>query len=1376
MSESRHIFLSYRSSEVDFALRLAADLKNAGVNLWMDRLDINPGDDWRKSLESAVYSSAAVISILSAGYVTSKYCKRELARADRLGRPIFPVLLDMIHETDWPLEIERQQYIDFSCWQDDEVVYQEKVNTLVDILKEKFAGQISVVPDLETQYLTNLVAELETQYGFSEYLESSTDADKLLNRDMIRPEPHNARLWLGQRMFELHVVTPVDDQEFSWQEPFQRRRIVKDIYDALAKHQQIVLIGAPDSGKTTMLQHLVLDAVYAYQATTDAPIPFFLDLIGWDDDTTFEAFVRSNWPLDSDPIKLLTQGRLALYLDGLNELWGDKLDKVRALRNWLSSHKDTGQIVITCREKSYDSDLELGLPIIQIGPLDRGNIESFAINYLGEDIAPILLSQLLPHNNWEEDYKHFLYELAKDPVLLSALIIVYKSSAFGYTPENLGMLLKAAVLEIWAREQQGEPTTDIVFEELETALADLAYTMIQDDFDIYIPVEYALEIMGDERQLFAAVNLNLLNLKYGNVRFVYDVFKDYFAAIALSSYEITHKLSPPRIGQGGECQPNKWDRPIIILSGLLPEQHVNLIEIAKQNPFLALECLASGLNVSDRLIDPVVGQLIQVANTPENDARVATAKILAKINYDLALPILLEAMRDGQWDVRWAAMLSLQDLEVSMLPGLTEVLEELDYNTQESAYSAIRHLGESALPTLFGLLQHETWKTRRSAAWALGVIKDAAAVPALVQALYDEDNLVSAEAATALAGMHSVDAIPWLVENLNHANWRVRKATAQTLSEIGTAAIPFVLRMLDHQMSRVRRLAVEILVDVDTAEVTSALLQASHDPSADVRGAAISALDGREDGQVVSRLIECLNDTAKTKQNRKRICDIAARILTSMDSSQDLSAVKYGQIATQPIPDSISKDVKAMPANAKGSAATAKDRLKRSSSKNRVAHDPDLPLAEALQHADWRIRLQAIEKATAIEVSSVTAFLLIQSLDDVDVRVRLAALKAIPTDNIEACVNAWQKSLKHHDATFLEASIDYIVSLGKRATPLLIELLKINDSNIRAQSLSLLGRLGDERAVPALINFLSDREMVKAFNQPLSEIAAQSLRQLATPTALDALEAQQTEPNSVPKTVPANANGDHRLILTAILARLHESEWGDKEEAAKALREYAKTMHGIHDPVIIKLLEQALTDSAWIVRWAAAEALAWIGDQTAVPALTKIIRDPNWTVRIAVIRALLEIGDNQASQYILPLLKDNNGTVREAAAEALGFLGNPESVDGLAACLFDTEPLVRLASVVALGKISDLTVVEPLIAALSDEDSHVRWASADAMRHIRSERVVPKLIDRLDDVEGPYWEDKRICDLAAEALTNIGTADAKAALEAWRKKQPMLDE
>jgi TIR domain len=60
------IFVSYRNLELELALRLAADLKNVGVHIWMDRLDgIIAGDDWRGAIEQAITNCPAMIAVLS---------------------------------------------------------------------------------------------------------------------------------------------------------------------------------------------------------------------------------------------------------------------------------------------------------------------------------------------------------------------------------------------------------------------------------------------------------------------------------------------------------------------------------------------------------------------------------------------------------------------------------------------------------------------------------------------------------------------------------------------------------------------------------------------------------------------------------------------------------------------------------------------------------------------------------------------------------------------------------------------------------------------------------------------------------------------------------------------------------------------------------------------------------------------------------------------------------------------------------------------------------------------------------------------------------------------------------------------------------------
>jgi len=115
----KHIFVSYRSLEAEFALKIATDLRNSGVSIWMDRLDgIRGADDWRRSIEQGLRDSMALIAILSPDYINSKYCLRELSSADEINVSIFPLLLRAVPKEMIPIEIRRIQYIDFRNWRD----------------------------------------------------------------------------------------------------------------------------------------------------------------------------------------------------------------------------------------------------------------------------------------------------------------------------------------------------------------------------------------------------------------------------------------------------------------------------------------------------------------------------------------------------------------------------------------------------------------------------------------------------------------------------------------------------------------------------------------------------------------------------------------------------------------------------------------------------------------------------------------------------------------------------------------------------------------------------------------------------------------------------------------------------------------------------------------------------------------------------------------------------------------------------------------------------------------------------------------------------------------------------------------------------------
>lgn len=139
----KHIFMSYRSTEEDFALKLVRDLRKRGFPIWMDQLEgIKPGDNWVQALQDGLNAAYGLIAALSPDYTKSSYCRKELQRMSSLGRPIIPVLIADLPKEDHPLEIQSTQWVDFREWQD-EAVY----NDMLDKLAAAIQDQMDVQPE-----------------------------------------------------------------------------------------------------------------------------------------------------------------------------------------------------------------------------------------------------------------------------------------------------------------------------------------------------------------------------------------------------------------------------------------------------------------------------------------------------------------------------------------------------------------------------------------------------------------------------------------------------------------------------------------------------------------------------------------------------------------------------------------------------------------------------------------------------------------------------------------------------------------------------------------------------------------------------------------------------------------------------------------------------------------------------------------------------------------------------------------------------------------------------------------------------------------------------------------------------------------------------
>lgn len=88
-----HIFISYSKLDIDFARYLRALLEAEGFRVWMDEARLHPGEDWWESIMQNIDTCAALLVVMTPEAQTSKWVQREILYAEKLNRPIFPVLL-----------------------------------------------------------------------------------------------------------------------------------------------------------------------------------------------------------------------------------------------------------------------------------------------------------------------------------------------------------------------------------------------------------------------------------------------------------------------------------------------------------------------------------------------------------------------------------------------------------------------------------------------------------------------------------------------------------------------------------------------------------------------------------------------------------------------------------------------------------------------------------------------------------------------------------------------------------------------------------------------------------------------------------------------------------------------------------------------------------------------------------------------------------------------------------------------------------------------------------------------------------------------------------------------------------------------------------
>jgi HEAT repeat protein len=606
----------------------------------------------------------------------------------------------------------------------------------------------------------------------------------------------------------------------------------------------------------------------------------------------------------------------------------------------------------------------------------------------------------------------------------------------------------------------------------------------------------------------------------------------------------------------------------------------------------------------------------------------------------------------------------------------------------------------------------------------------------LLNAIGDDDWRVRRAAVSALSRRSSSDVIAAVLEALrnDHHNFSVLSSAIELLASGETEVVEPLLELLRTGEPDLRLQAALVLGERGDARAAPALLETLSEPDDNLRFHAIEALGKLKASAAVDRLIGIaesgdffLGFPALDALARIGDSTIAPRLVPLL--THELLRGPVANVLGSIGDDDVVEPLTALLNEATAPTEIVADALARVSNRFEERYHDAEHIADrvrgAISATGTQNLLDAVQHARAEDLPSIAKVL--AWLEGPAVDRALTLLLALPSVRAKA--------------------VEYLVRQGPRVVDLLIEQLAAEDLDTRHAAIVGLGRIGDRRATPALLDVL-------AAEPSLVAAAAGALARIGDGRAFDALlgfvghedpavrQAVIAALNSIghpdmgSRTAPLLRDPSPRVRESAvrIAGYFGFRECADDllllcRDVDPAVRRAAiEHLAFLDDERVFGTLGPALHDSDPRIRAAAVQAIARVDDPAVAASLTAALRDPDAWVRYFATRALGEHRHAAAVDDVTRLaLDDGAGQVRLAAVGALGRIGSPVAVPALAALSASDDSERAIAAIDALGSIPHEDAWPPLEAALRAAGEDRRTAAAAAVARLGGPRAIDLL-------------------------------------------------
>ena len=748
-------------------------------------------------------------------------------------------------------------------------------------------------------------AQLPQIFVMPDVVEDMRERNLADEKDFVFLEANLEASGISQRQAELlREQRQIGRLEKSSGQKFSAQKLLTE-----STSQKFVLLGAPGSGKTTLMSYFAVmlaqkqPEILGLAADTDL-LPIIIkirDLAKRAEHLSILDYIRQfasgNLQVKELPTGFfeywLDDGRALILLDGLDEVANEakRYEIVNQIEVFLDQYPEN-RTIITSRPAGYKSAFfpTEEFPRYRLESFDDDKVEIFIKKWYEsrfEDPEESQRRQESLRQALAEQKR--IKELARNPLLLTIIALIHRYEA--YLPRQRHKLYDRAVKTLLTNWDAGKelnyklPCEYLHHDDVERLMQQLAYwihtqggtgdkegsTLIDKEELIkqlkkFIAEEKSIkshQAKAEAERFVAHIQerAGLLNEQGQDCyAFVHKSFQEYLAA---------QEIKDRQEGDGDEVvlehiekylHDPHWREVLLLLIAqqhrkktakflkYILEQDTPYEQWLHRNLFFAVSCLAEDLEVQDEsILQQILQQLVNLEISDNKQVGEKTREQIFKSFCSFN-------------ETRFEAQ------ALQMLKDSAQQINEGRFQKYRAALGE----KEEATKTLLALLADEDSTIRQNAAEALGDLGNASPVMvnALLLRLTDEDSWVRQNAAQALGklGNASKQVVDALLLQLADEDFRVRGYAAAALGYLDNASTQLVnallLRLADED-SWVRLSAAYALSKLGnaSAQVVDALLLRLADEDSEVRKFAVYALGnlGKNSSDVTTAVVEWIS-------------------------------------------------------------------------------------------------------------------------------------------------------------------------------------------------------------------------------------------------------------------------------------------------------------------------------------------------------------------------------------------------------------------------------------------------------------------------------------------------------------------------------------